>query len=483
MAKKKIYLILFFIFILAFFAGNLSYPGYFNRAVDFINGKIGANFPHFWNVPFRLGLDLQGGTHLVYEADLSAIDNADRVKKMEELRDIIERRINIYGVSEPVIQIKGENRLIVELAGVKDVKEAIKMIGETPYLEFREKFSPAEQEEAIKNIPEEQIFSIIEQVKQSSGREITKEEVLDVIKESFFKTTELTGEYLKSAEVVIEQSANKIEISLEFTKDGEKIFEQITERNIGKPLAIYLDGMSIIDTNGDNEITNEDLYAPVVQGKISGGKAVITGDLDLKKAKQIAQRLNSGALPVKIGEPISQSTVGPTLGAISLNKSLVAGIYGFLAIAIFLILYYRLPGLLAVLALFVYVVVIMALLKLISATMTLAGIAGFILSLGMAVDANVLIFSRFREELKLGKSFGIALEEGFRRSWPSVRDGNLTVIIVAVILFFFGTSFVKGFSLTLIIGNIVSVFSANFITSYLMRAFVGTRFEKWKWLW
>ena len=156
---------------------------------------------------------------------------------------------------------------------------------------------------------------------------------------------------------------------------------------------------------------------------------------------------------------------------------------GCLDQAVFLILYYRLSGFLAVLALFVYVVIILSLLKLMSATMTLSGIAGFILSLGMAVDANVLIFSRFREELKLGKSFGIALEEGFRRSWPSVRDGNLTVIIVAVILFFFGTSFVKGFSLTLIIGNIVSVFSANFITSYLMRAFVGTRFEKWKWLW
>ena len=289
MAKKRIYLILFFIFILAFFAGNLSWPEYFNQAVDLINSKIGSSFPHFWNVPFRLGLDLQGGTHLVYEADLSAINNESRAKKMEELRDIIERRINIYGVSEPIVQIQGENRLIVELAGVKDVKEAINMIGETPYLEFREKFSPEEQNEAIKNIPEEQISSIVEEVKQNSGRNITKEEVLNVIKESFFKTTELTGEYLKSAEAVIEQSANKIEISLEFTKDGENIFEQITERNIGKPLAIYLDGMSIIDTNGDGQITSEDLYAPVVQGKISGGKAVITGDLDLKKAKQILE--------------------------------------------------------------------------------------------------------------------------------------------------------------------------------------------------
>jgi preprotein translocase subunit SecD len=185
-------------------------------------------------------------------------------------------------------------------------------------------------------------------------------------------------------------------------------------------------------------------------------------------------------VPIKL---ISQQLVGPTLGADSLNKSLIAGFYGFLTIMLFLILYYRLPGLFASIALLIYVIIILCIFKIINVTLTLAGIGGLILSLGMAVDANVLIFSRFREEIKEGKGFGIALEEGFRRSWPSVRDGNLTVIIVAVILFFFGTSFVKGFALTLIIGNIISVFSANFITSYLMRVFVGTRLEKIKLLW
>jgi preprotein translocase subunit SecD len=483
MAKKNIYLILLSIFILAVFAGNLIYPNYFNKAVDFVNGKIGANLPHFWNVPFRLGLDLQGGTQLIYEADLSTINKADRSKKMDELRDIIERRVNIYGVSEPVIQIQGENRLIVELAGVKDVKEAIKMIGETPYLEFREKFSPTEQDEAITKIPEDQITSIIEQVKQSSGKDVTKDEVLNIIKESFFKTTELTGEYLKSAEVVLQQSTNKIEISLQFTDAGAKIFEQITERNIGKPLAIYLDGMSIIDTNGDGKITSDDLYAPVVQGKISGGKAVITGDLDLAKAKQIAQRLNSGALPVKIGEPISQQTVGPTLGKISLEKSLFAGAIGFLAVIIFMVIFYRLPGLLASIALLIYIILNLTVFKLVPVTLTLAGIAGFLLSVGMAVDANILIFSRIREELSSQRTFPGAVEEGFRRAWPSIRDSNFNSLIVCAILFIFAASFIRGFALTLAIGIGLSLFSAIFITRAFIRVFIGSKLENKKWLW
>jgi len=483
MARKKVYLILLSIFILALFAGNLVYPRYFNQAVDFVNAKINGHLPHFWNVPFRLGLDLQGGTHLVYQADLSNIDKADRAKKMSELRDVIERRINIYGVSEPVVEIQGENRLVVELAGVKDVNEAIKMIGETPYLEFREKFSAEEQDEAIKKIPEDQIVSIIDQIKQSSGKDVTKDEVINIIKESFFKTTELTGEYLKSAEVVFGQSTNKIEISLQFTDPGAKIFEQITERNIGKPLAIYLDGMSIIDTNGDGEITNEDLYAPVVQGKISGGKAVITGQMDLAKAKQIAQRLNSGALPVKIGEPISQETVGPILGKVSLEKSLFAGVIGFLAVIIFMIIFYRLPGFLASVALLIYIALNLSVFKLVPVTLTLAGIAGFLLSIGMAVDANILIFSRIREELSGQRTFSAAIEEGFRRAWPSIRDSNFNSLIVCAILFTFAASFIRGFALTLAIGIILSLFSAIVITRVFLRFLVGTKLENKKWLW
>jgi len=205
--------------------------------------------------------------------------------------------------------------------------------------------------------------------------------------------------------------------------------------------------------------------------------------MDMKKAQKIAQRLNSGALPVKIGEPIFQKIIGPTLGKISLEKSLWAGAFGLLAIIVFLIIFYRFPGFLASMSLGVYIVLVLSLFKLIPVTLTLAGIGGFILSIGMAVDANILIFSRMREELKEEKSFTIAIEEGFRRSWSSIRDGNITTLIVALILFWFGTSFIKGFAFTLSIGILVSMFSAIFITRNFLRIFVGTKLENIKWLW
>lgn len=483
MPKKKVYLILLFIMILAFLAGNLSYPKYFNQAAGFLREKAHIGMPNFWDISFRLGLDLQGGTHLIYEADLSEIEEWERSQKMEQLKDTIERRVNIYGVTEPNIQIQGERRLIVELAGVKNIKEAIDMIGETPYLEFREMLSDEEREEAKENIPEEQILEITEIIKQQVGQEVSREEVLDLLTLNLTKPTELTGEYLERASVAFESATGNIQIKLQFNKEGAKIFEDVTGRNVGKSLAIFLDGMSIIDTDGDDRITSNDFYAPVVQQKITGGEAVITGDMDMKKAQKIAQRLNSGALPVKIGEPISQKMVGPTLGKISLEKSLWAGALGFLAIIIFLIIFYRFPGFLASISLGVYIALILSLFKLIPVTLTLAGIGGFILSIGMAVDANILIFSRMREELKEEKSFAVAIEEGFRRSWPSIRDGNITTLIVALILFWFGTSFIKGFAFTLSIGILLSMFSAIFITRNFLRIFVGTKLENIKWLW
>lgn len=471
------------ILILAFLAGNLSYPKYFNQAASFLREKAHINVPDFWDIPFKLGLDLQGGTDLIYEADLSNIEIGERSQKMEQLRDTIERRVNIYGVTEPVIQIQGENRLIVELAGVKNIEEAVDMIGETPYLEFREILSEEERQKEKENIPEEQITAMIELIKEQTGRDATREEVLEMFTFNLTKSTELTGEYLKKAEVAIDPSTSEIQIKLKFDKEGSELFEKVTERNVGKPLAIFLDGMSIIDTDGDEKITANDFYAPVVQQKISGGEAVITGEMSMEKARKIAQRLNSGALPVKIGEPISQKIVGPTLGKISLEKSLFAGVCGFLVIIVFLIIFYRLPGFLASLSLGIYIALILSLFKLIPVTLTLAGIGGFILSIGMAVDANILIFSRMREELKEEKSFIVALEDGFRRSWPSIRDGNITTLIVALILFWFGTSFIKGFALTLSIGILVSMFSAIFITRNFLRAFAGTKLENIKWIW
>ena len=470
MSKKKVYISVLAIFILAFLAGNLDYPQF-------------LKLPYLPNVPFKLGLDLQGGTHLIYEADLSNTDEKDKGPKMEVLRDVIEKRVNWYGVAEPVIQIQGENRLVVELAGVKDIGEAIKMIGETPYLEFREVLSEEEKQEAMKDISDEQISEAIESFKQQTGQEISREELLQALTSGLFKPTELTGEYLEKAEVSFDQTIPKPQISLKFKEEGVKLFEEITARNIGKPLAIFLDQKSIIDTDGDGEITNSDLYAPIVQEKIPRGEAVITGEMDIVKAKEIVKRLNWGALPVKIGEPIFQQSVGPTLGKISLEESLKAGIFGFFLVLLFMIIFYRIPGIFASLSLLIYVALVLALFKLTSVTLTLAGIAGFILSMGMAVDANVLIFSRFREELKTGKSYLASLEEGVRRAWPAIRDGNLTTILVGLILFGFGTSFVKGFAFTLVIGNLIGMFTAIFITNYFLKCFVNTKLEKIKFLW
>jgi protein-export membrane protein SecD len=256
-------------------------------------------------------------------------------------------------------------------------------------------------------------------------------------------------------------------VSIEFDEEGAKIFEEITSRNVGKFLAIYIDSQLI--------------SAPRVNEAISGGKAQISGSFTVEEVKELARNLNAGALPVPI-TLISQQTVGPTLGKISLENSLKAGLYGILAVIIFMIIFYRLPGILASLALGIYILLSLAVFKF-AITFSLAGIGGFILSIGMAVDANVLIFSRMREELKLGKDFGLALSEGVRRAWPSIRDGNLTTIIVALILFVMGSGFVKGFAVTLTLGVLISMFSAIVITNNFLKLFIGSKLANIKWLW
>ncbi len=293
----------------------------------------------------------------------------------------------------------------------------------------------------------------------------------------YYKKTELNSRYFKKAALNYNQTSNDPIIEIEFKDEGAKLFEQITERNIGKTLAIMLDGQSIIDV-GEGAI-----YAPKIDEKISGGKAVITGQKDIKEAKTIVLRLNQGALPVQIGQPISESKIGPTLGKVSLNDTLKAGLLGFLIIIIFMIAYYRLPGLLASLALIFYAFLLLAIFKLISVTLTLAGIGGIILSIGMAIDANILIFTRMNEELKQGKSFEQSIEEGFNRAWPAIRDGNATTLLVGFILLFLGTSFVKGFATTLNIGILLSMFTAIVVTRTFLRLFVGTKLEKITWLW
>lgn len=442
MKKRNTYIVLILILILA--AGAVFFDLYKEK-------------------PFQLGLDLQGGTHLLYEADLSEIEQDDRSSAMQGLRDVIERRVNLFGVREPIVQVQEKSkhfRLIVELAGVTDPNQAIQMIGQTPFLEFKEQK------------PEEETQKILD--KQAELQEVGEEKYQEVenwqlaLEDPYFQSTSLTGKYLEKAELSFDQTTYQSQILLIFNEEGSELFEELTAKNIGKPIAIYIDGIVI--------------SAPMVQEAISGGRAQITGDFTTEEAKDLVRNLNAGALPFPI-ELISQQTVGPTLGKVSLEKSLKAGLIGFFTIILFMLIFYRLPGLLAALALGIYIAFILALFKLIPVTLTLAGIGGFILSIGMAIDANILIFSRMREELKEKKSFSISLDEGFKRAWPSIRDGNITTLIVALILFTVGSSFVKGFAMTLSIGILMSMFSAMVVSRTLLKVFDGTRLEKIKWLW
>ncbi len=455
--RSNLKFVVLLIFVCAILLGSLDYPVLWNKAADYLNSKTGIGMPNFIKLPFRLGLDLQGGTHLVYQADLSGIEENERSASMDGIRDVIERRVNLYGVTEPTVQINkaGESyRLIVELPGIKDVNQAIKMIGDTPYLEFKEERTQEETDAILK-------LQKKEANQPKAGQ--PGAEALD----PYFKNTILTGRYLKKAQMEFDQTTYKPQIGLEFNDEGAKLFADITSKNVGKRVAIYLDGSPIT--------------TPVVQEAITGGKAQITGTFNEKEAKQLVLRLNSGALPVPISL-ISQQNIGASLGKLSLTQSLKAGIYGFLAILLFMIIFFRLPGFFASLSLIFYAIFVLAMFKLIPVTITLAGIAGFLLSMGMAVDANILIFSRTREELKEGKSYLSAFHDGAKRAWPAIRDGNFTTILVGLILFIFGTSFVKGFALTLIIGNLISMFSAIIITNIFIRFFLGTKLEKIKWL-
>ncbi|MFA5841182.1 MAG: protein translocase subunit SecD [Candidatus Paceibacterota bacterium] len=391
------------------------------------------------NHPFRLGLDLSGGTHLIYKADTSAVAAAQVGDSMAALRDIIERRINLFGVSEPVVQVQhggfvsgGGEQLIVDLPGVTDVKQAIDMIGQTPLLEFKT--------EAPKGSPQKATVDKDGKVSLDIG--------------SQFINTELTGRYLQKATLEFDTNTREPKVSLQFNDVGTKLFAQITKDNVGKMVAIYLDGAPI--------------STPVVREEIPNGQAVISGSFTPTEAKQLVGRLNSGALPVPI-TLLSTQTIGAILGDSAVNAGVKATIIGFLLVALFLILLYRLPGLVAVVSLSIFVAIILALFKLLPVTLTAAGIAGFIISMGIAVDANVLIFERTKEELRTGRSITDAVSVGFSRAWASIRDSNISNFITAVILFWFGTSLIKGFALTLGMGVIVSLFSAITAT----RIFLG----------
>jgi preprotein translocase subunit SecD len=469
--KKFLAWKLIFIVALAVFTFSLVLPQPVNWVISGANVGIRKvlgeettlQIPPVPVIAFRLGLDLQGGSRLIYEADLKNIANQDKKESMAGLRDVIERRVNLFGVAEPIIntqEVGGVFRLNVELAGVKDVNQAIEMIGKTPFLEFREEKPQEEMDKILAKRKELEGKQNMEEIKQVPGWEIAFQDL--------YSPTKLTGQYLKRAALEFSSNTFEPEVSLEFNDEGAKIFEELTEKNVGKRLAIYIDNAAVSE--------------PKVNEKISGGKAQISGRFTEKEAKELARNLNAGALPVPI-KLISQTTVGPTLGAVSLQKSLWAGIYGFLFVVIFMMAFYRFSGFWASLALLLYAGILLCLFKLIPVTLTLAGIGGAILSVGMAVDANVLIFARMKEERKKGENFSQALEAGFNRAWPSIRDSNVTTILIAVMMFIFGTSFVKGFAFTLSLGVLVSMFSALFTTKTLMRIFVGASLEKLKWLW
>lgn len=392
---------------------------------------------------FKLGLDLNGGTHLVYKADTSKIPAEDINDSMQSLRNVIEARINSLGVSEPIVQtekttISGQevNKLIVELPGVTDIKQAVDTIGQTPVLEFK---------------------------KVNPGAPVLTASSTQADFDAQFITTELTGRYLETALVQFDQQTNKPVISLTFNSEGKDVFAAMTKSEIGKPIAIVLDGQV--------------LSAPVVQDEITDGKAIITGDFTVPEARELSRSLKYGALPVPV-ELVGTQTIGASLGADAITASLNAGFWGFIFVALFLILLYRLPGLIAVVSLALYVIFNLALFKLLGVVLTSAGLAAFIISIGMAVDGNILIFERMREEFEKSNSIEEGIKEGFNRAWLSIRDSNLSSIITALILFFTATSaLVKGFAFVFFIGVIVSAFTAITVSRTFLFALGAKEFK------
>lgn len=404
-----------------------------------------AHFVWTTNAPdnryaIKLGLDLAGGTELIYRADTSAV-TSDVPGALASLREVIERRVNLFGVAEPLVQLEQgstiagnpEDRLLVQLPGVTDVPAAVAALGKTPTLDFRlvafNAFPAAEP-----------------------GGQPRLEQV--------FNPTGLTGRYIRDAQLQFGSGTdgtvpNQPIVVVNFTEEGATLFEQITTEHEGKQLAIFLDG--------------EAISQPVIQEPITGGSATITGDFTPQEARELVQNLNFGALPVPI-ELVGSNTVGPTLGADAYEAGVAAGVIGFALVSLFMVAWYRLPGIIAAFALFVYVLLNLAIMKAIPVTLTASGIAGFILSIGLAVDANVLIFERLKEELRAGKNPREALKIGFGRAWPAIRDGHVTGIISGLILFWIGTSIVQGFALVFVLGLFVSLFSALFVCRVLLMA-------------
>ncbi len=422
MSKRNLWALFFVILLLVGFTSwSLLTP-----EIDLPLGERG-----FHREGMRLGLDLRGGTQLVLQADLSDREPEEREDAIEGVKQIIERRINAYGVTEPLIQRQGEDRILIQLPGVREIEEAIGLIGQTARLDFRELVLDEEDNPQW----------VIATAEGSDGQE-----------------KELTGEYFKRAWTNITPQTNQPIVEFEWDKEGAILFKQVTERNLNKQLGIFLD--------------DELISSPVVRSVIEESGFIESSVWTFDEAKLLAIQLNAGALPVPV-EIVQQQDVDATLGEDSIKKSIVAGVIGLVLILLFLALYYRLPGVLASLALLIYGVLVLAIFKLVPVTLTLAGIAAFILSLGMAVDANVLIFERLKEELREGRTFRAAIEAGFARAWPAIRDSNVSTFIICAILYWFGSRFgaspIMGFALTLFIGVAISMFTAIVVTRTFLR--------------
>jgi protein-export membrane protein SecD len=410
--------------------------------------------------PFKYGLDLAGGSHLVFDADLSDVTPGEEQAAMNSLREVIERRINVFGVSEPIVQVEKSSsvagdpvhRLVVELPGVTDVDEAVKSIGKTPLLEFK-----------LVNAEAVAAEEALEKLKQSatSGAMVNNVTVNGKGVGERYLETGLTGRYIERAQLVFGNANNSGTgvsepiVQVSFNKEGDELFTKITTEHTNEQLAIFLDGALLSD--------------PVIREPITGGTAIITGNFTAEEARELVRNLNFGALPVPITLSGTQS-IGAALGEEALHAGVYAGIVGFLFLSLFMIVWYRLSGVVSVVALAMYVVMMLALFKLIPVVLTAAGIAGFILSVGLAVDANILIAERIKEELAEGKDLDTAITEGFSRAWLAIRDSNIAHIIAGVILFWFGTALIKGFALVFSLGVVVSMLSAITISRTLLVA-------------
>jgi len=443
--SKKLFLFIFVLFLLSLV---IDLPKQFPIKLNFWKIKIDTlisspqinidwkGFKFKRDLDIKKGLDLQGGTHLILEADMEKIESVSRKQALDSAKEIVSRRIDLWGVSEPIIQTvetDSNYRIIVELPGISNINEAIDLIGKTAQLDFRELLG----EEPEATISSTSIFDFI--------------------------STGLTGKDLQKSDVQFNDQTGEPVVALHFNSEGAQKFAEITQRNVGKRVAIFLDNMP--------------LTAPVVNEPIVNGDAIISGDFTVKEAKNLTIQLNAGALPVPL-KIIEQKTIGPTLGQEAVKKSIQAGLIGLLIIILFMIAIYGFAGFLADIGLIFYGLLTLALYKLIPVTLTLPGIAGFILSVGMAVDSNILVFERMKEELRMGKPFSAAMELGFGRAWDSIKDANICTLITCFILFnpfnwgFLNASgMIRGFALTLGLGIGVSLFTGIIVTRTLLRLF------------